>query len=265
MATIDQNGLATGVSAGSTEIRATGRGVTSPPAILTVNAVAPPNVVINEVDSDQAGTDTTEFVEIYDGGTGNTSLTGLVIVFYNGSDNESYAAFDLDGRTTNAGGYFTLGNAAVAGVDQVFADGLMQNGADAVAIYVGSASEFPNGTLVTTNNLIDALVYDTNDADDPELLALLNAGQPQVNEDAGGNGTANSNQRCPNGSGGPRNTDTYNQFAPTPDAANVCTVVTPPPTLTINDVSLERRQCRHYHFHIHRQPVCSGAGWRRHV
>ncbi len=45
-------------------------------------------------------------------------------------------------------------------------------------------------------------------------------------------------RRCPNGSGGPRNTETYNQFAPTPDAANVCTVVTPPPTLTINDVSL---------------------------
>ncbi len=99
VATIDQNGLATGVSAGSTEIRATGRGVTSPPAILTVNPVAPPNVVINEVDSDQVGTDTTEFVELYDGGTGNTSLTGLVVVFYNGSDDESYAAFDLDGRT----------------------------------------------------------------------------------------------------------------------------------------------------------------------
>ena len=238
VATIDQTGLATGQSAGSTEIRATGRGVQSPPATLTVNPVAPPAVVINEVDSDQAGTDTAEFVELYDGGTGNTSLNGLVIVFYNGSDDKSYAAFDLDGASTNANGYFTLGNAAVPGVDRVFADGTLQNGADAVALYVGNASDFPDGTPVTTANLIDALVYDTNDADDPGLLVLLNAGQPQVNEDTGGNGTTNSNQRCPNGSGGARNTSTYDQFAPTPDGANVCMVSTPPPTLSINDVSL---------------------------
>ena len=238
VATIDQHGLASGLSAGLTEIRATGRGVESAPVRLTVNPVAPPNVVINEVDSDQAGTDTSEFVEIYDGGTGNTSLNGLVIVLFNGSNDESYAAFDLDGFSTNAGGYFTLGNAAVTGVDLVFNGGTMQNGADAVAIYVGNASAFPNGTHLTTTNLIDALVYDTNDADDPGLLALLNSGQPQINEDAGGNGEANSNQRCPNGSGGARNTSTYNQFPPTPDAANMCVVVTPPPTLSINDVSL---------------------------
>jgi len=235
VATVDQNGLANGISAGTSEIRATGRGVQSPPATLTVNPVAPPNVVINEVDSDQTGTDTAEFVEIYDGGTGNISLTRLVVVFYNGGDDMSYAAFDLDGFNTNANGYFTLGSAAVPGVDLVFADGLMQNGPDAVAVYVGNASDFPNGTPVTTTNLIDALVYDTNDADDAGLLTLLNPGQPQVNEDTAGNGISNSNQRCPNGSGGPRNTSTYNQFVPTADAANVCAAVAP--TLSINDVS----------------------------
>jgi uncharacterized protein (TIGR03437 family) len=238
VATIDQNGLASSLSAGATDIRAIGRGVESPQVRLTVNPAAPPNVVINEVDSDQAGTDTSEFVEIYDGGTGNTSLSGLVVVLYNGSNDESYAAFDLDGFSTNASGYFTLGNAAVPGVDFVFNAGTMQNGADAVAVYVRNASAFPNGTPVTTTNLIDALVYDTNDADDPGLLALLNSGQPQINEAAGNNGEINSNQRCPNGSGGARNTSTYNQFAPTPDGANVCVVVTPPPTLFINDVSM---------------------------
>ncbi len=238
VAGIDQNGMATSVSAGSTEIRASGRGVESPPVILTVNPIPPPNVVINEVDSDQAGTDTTEFVELYDGGTGNTSLSGLVVVFFNGSNDESYAAFDLDGFSTNAGGYFTLGNAAVPGVDLVFNGGTMQNGADAVVIYVGNASTFPNGTQLTLTNLIDALVYDTNDADDPGLLTLLNSGQPQINEDAAGNGETNSNQRCPNGSGGARNTLTYNQFAPTPDGANLCLVVTPPPTLSVRDISM---------------------------
>src|SRR6185295_4594904 len=161
---------------------------------------------------------------------------------YNGSNDESYAAFDLDGFSTNANGYFTLGNSAVPGVDLVFNNGTLQNGPDAVAIYVGNAVNFPSGTPVTTTNLIDAVVYDNNNADDPGLLVLLNAGQPQVNEDTGNNGPTNSSQRCPNGSGGARNTSTYNQFAPTPDAANVCVVVTPPPTLSIDDVSLNEGQ-----------------------
>ncbi|HEV7475948.1 MAG TPA: lamin tail domain-containing protein, partial [Pyrinomonadaceae bacterium] len=239
---VDQSGLATSFLPGNSEIRASGRGVTSAPALLTVTPATPPHVVINEVDSDQLGTDSGEFVEIYDGGAGNTSLSGTVVVFYNGSDDKSYAAFDLDGFSTNSSGYFTLGDAAVPGVDFVFNDGAMQNGADAVAIYFANAANFPSGTSVTTNNLIDALVYDTNDADDPGLLVLLNDSQPQINEDTGGSAETNSNQRCPNGSGGARNTSTYKQFAPTPDGANVCLVVTPPPTLSINDVALNEGQ-----------------------
>jgi predicted extracellular nuclease/plastocyanin/subtilisin-like proprotein convertase family protein len=175
------------------------------------------------------GTDAGEFVELYDGGLGNTSLTGLVVVFYNGSNDLSYAAFDLDGYSTNVGGYFTLGNAGVPGVDLVFPGNFLQNGQDAVALYVGDGSQFPNNTPVTTTNLLDAVVYDTADPDDPGLLVLLNPGQPQVDEDAGGNGVVNSIQRCPNGSGGQRNTNTYAAFGPNPDSLNTCT---PAPTGT---------------------------------
>ncbi|MDQ6652871.1 MAG: lamin tail domain-containing protein [Acidobacteriota bacterium] len=46
VATIDQNGLATGISAGSTEIRAAGRGVQSAPAMLTVH---PPPPVLTSI------------------------------------------------------------------------------------------------------------------------------------------------------------------------------------------------------------------------
>ncbi len=189
------------------------------------------NVLINEVDADTSGADTLEFVELYDGGSGNTDLTGLVVVFFNGNGDTSYAAFDLDGRSTDANGYFVLGNSGVSGVDWVFSDGLLQNGADAVALYQDDGSSFPNGTPVTTNNLLDALVYDTNDADDAGLLVLLNSGEPQVNEDGGGNKDNDSNRRCPNGSGGQRNTSSYYQGAPTPDADNSCSA--PPNCSTI--------------------------------
>ncbi len=187
-------------------------------------------VIINELDSDTPGIDIAEFIELYDGGSGNTSLDGLVVVFYNGSSDTSYDSFDLDGYTTNADGYFVLGNPGVANVDLTFlpgSGGALQNGADAVALFTGDATDFPNGTAVTTTNLIDALVYDTDDADDLGLLALLNAGQPQVNENGGGDKDNQSNQRCPDGSGGARNTDSYAQFAPTPGAENTCGAVVP--------------------------------------
>src|SRR5262245_32143728 len=87
-------------------------------ALFAWGTSAAQTILINELDSDTPGTDAAEFVELYDGGVGNTSLTGLVVVFFNGSaaNDASYAAFDLDGFSTNASGYFVLGNAAVPGV-----------------------------------------------------------------------------------------------------------------------------------------------------
>lgn len=217
-----------------------GGGPTPTPTITptpspTPTPAPPSDVLINEVDSDSSLTDVLEFVELYDGGVGNTDLSGLVVVFYNGSADTSYAAFDLDGFSTDANGYFLLGNALVVPTPGIiFADNFLQNGADAVALYAGNATDFPDGTAVTTANLYDALVYDTDDADDAGLLVLLNAAQPQVNENGAGDKDFDSNQRCPNGSGGQRNTDTYGQGDSTPAASNVC--VAPPVVATIMEI-----------------------------
>ncbi|GIV58353.1 MAG: hypothetical protein KatS3mg042_1266 [Rhodothermaceae bacterium] len=183
-------------------------------------------VLINEVDADQTGTDSAEFVELYDGGTGNTDLSGLVLVFFNGSDDASYEAFDLDGQMTDADGFFVLcGDAAnVPNCDMEIGPGttnLIQNGTDAVALYSGDATDFPNDTPVTTTNLLDALVYDTNDGDDAGLLVLLLPGEMQVNEDANGQKDTESIQRSPDGAGGARVTSSFIVATPTPGAPNV--------------------------------------------
>jgi len=193
-------------------------------------------LVINEVDADTAGTDIAEFVELFDGGTGNTPLTDYVLVLFNGTNDQSYFALDLGGHSTDGNGYLVIGNSAVASAAITIADATLQQGADAVALYRGKAADFPNGTAATTTNLIDALVYDTSDPDDPGLLTLLNAGQPQVNEGGAGNSADNSNQRCANGSGGQRNTSTFVQIPPSPGVANRCAdlqpTTTPSPTVT---------------------------------
>ncbi|WP_074405951.1 T9SS type A sorting domain-containing protein [Aquimarina megaterium] len=185
--------------------------------------VEDPIVLINEVDADSQGTDTLEFVELYDGGVGNTPLDGYVLVFYNGSNNKSYSSYDLDGYATDASGYFVIGSESVANVSYTFANNKLQNGADAVALYK-TEEVFANGSVITTDNLIDAVVYDTNDADDAELLVLLNSGEPQINEGEKGNKDFHSIQRFPNGSGGLRNTNNYTQAIPTPGTANTDTV-----------------------------------------
>lgn len=189
--------------------------------VPTLSANAQVSIIINELDSDTPSTDILEFIELYDGGVGSTSLDGLVVVLYNGNGDVSYSAFDLDGYSTNENGYFVLGNAAVNPTPSiVFPDNTLQNGADAVGLYTGNATDFPSNTSVTTTNLIDAVVYDTNDSDDSGLLILLNSGQPQVDEAGGGNPAGDSIQRCPNGSGGARNTETFITAEPTPWSEN---------------------------------------------
>jgi len=184
-----------------------------------INFVEPvfPYVVINEVDSDTPSTDMLEFIELY--GEPNASLDGLVLVFLNGLNNQSYLAFDLDGMTLNGDGFFLLGNAGVANAGIIIPDNTLQNGPDAVAIYQGSFADWPNGSPVITEGLVDVLVYDTDDADDTELLVLLlNGGQ--INEGQGGNTTELSCSRVPDG-GEERNTVTYMAQGPTPGYSNV--------------------------------------------
>jgi len=180
----------------------------------------PANIIINEVDCDQAGTDTSEFIELYDGGYGNYPLDGYVVVLYNGSNDQTYAAYDLDGFTTDSLGYFVIGNNSVQAAQIHFANNFLQNGADAVALYQDDSTSFPVGTYITTTNIKDALVYGTNDPIDVQLLGLLNNGQPQINEDNLGNKNLHSCSRLPNGSGGQQNTYTYNAAVQTPGAKN---------------------------------------------
>ncbi len=175
-----------------------------------------PTIVINELDSDTEGIDALEFVELYDGGVGNVDLSGRTLVFFNGANDQSYEVFDLAGYSTDANGFFVAGNAGVFGVDLVFAVNTLQNGADAVALYTGS---FADNSPVTTSSLLDAVVYGTDDDDAAGLLALLEAGQAQLNENGKTNKDFDALARRPD-HGTPRQTDAFRPQLPTPAARN---------------------------------------------
>ena len=173
-------------------------------------------VVINELDSDTPSTDDREFIELKST-TPNFPLDGYVLVFFNGNPtsttaNKSYYTIDLDGLTTDANGIVLIGNSLVSpSPDKIFPDNIIQNGADGVGLYLGNASDFPDDTLATTTNLIDALMYDTKDADATALMALLGV---SIQYDEGQNNlqTTQSIQR--------KNDGTYETKNPTPGANN---------------------------------------------
>ena len=76
-------------------------------------------LVINEVDYDNAGSDTDEFVEILNTGAVDIDLTGLSLQLWNGSNTTVYNTIALDPVVLAAGDYFVVGSATVPNVDQV--------------------------------------------------------------------------------------------------------------------------------------------------
>ncbi len=174
----------------------------SAPLYLTVI-----HLVINEQDADQPSTDTAEFVEIATG-VPFVTVSDYVLVLWNGSTNLSYGSFDI-AATADANGLILAGSAGVVPTPAILMTGtggvatnVIQNGQDATAIYQGSASAFPANSSLTSLGLIDALVYDTGQADDAELLAvLLGTGPESLQVDEWGGlgstvGIPNSIQRC---------------------------------------------------------------------
>jgi hypothetical protein len=181
---------------------------------LLISSFSYSQIVINELDSDTPSVDDKEFIELKSI-TPNFPLDGYVLVLFNGTGtlaNLSYYVINLNGITTDINGIATIGNKFVSPVpDKLLPDNIFQNGPDGVALYLGSSSDFPNNTLATSVNLIDAIVYGTNDPDATSLMNLLGV-TTQLNESGSGPSTANSIQR--------KNDGTYEVKPPTPGANN---------------------------------------------
>jgi hypothetical protein len=189
-------------------------------AVVFAFAKANSQIIINELDADTPSIDFEEFVELK---TPNPfePLDGYIMVLFNGSGSNttgkgrSYYVEDLDGLITDSNGLVVLGSSQVSpAVDRLLQrDGnTIQNGADAVAIYLGEPEDFPEFTFANQNNLIDALVYGTNDPDAIELLNLLGE-TVQYNEGSGNN--TKSLQLKADG--------TYEAKVPTPHSLNDAT------------------------------------------
>jgi hypothetical protein len=114
-------------------------------------------LVINEVDYDQFNSDTTSFVEIFNGSNAAVNLTGLSLVFINGADNTEYDRSDLGGAgSLNPGQFLVIGNDTVvnslSGAVKTISKGpddILQNGSPDGVILINAA-----------NQVLDSLSYE---------------------------------------------------------------------------------------------------------
>jgi hypothetical protein len=125
--------------------------------VLVLATASDARLVINEVDYDQAGTDTREYVELLNTGGSPINLAGLELVLVNGSNNTIYGMVDLSpGDSLAPGQYLVIAGTSVdvddaaLHIDPVWSQDELQNGpTDGIALIDR-----------VTLTLIDALSYE---------------------------------------------------------------------------------------------------------
>ncbi len=183
-------------------------GVTTPADVDLVAGATGGALVINEVDYDQPGTDTTEFIELYNGSPTAISLTGLTLELVNGSNGSIYDTIALGGLgSIDAGQYLVIGSTLITSglpsgtlsIDFGSASNNVQNGApDAMRLLAGST-------------LIDAVSYEG-------VVGGSSEGGSAGTDSNSGDGSL---QRQPNGADTDNNSSDFAFVGtPTPGAAN---------------------------------------------
>ena len=171
-------------------------------ATVMITTAPPADLVINEVDYDNVGSDDREFIEIYNPSTTTRTLDGLAVVLINGSGATMiYRTYALTG-TLAGRGYLVLAASTVtvpAGVTVIPLAGARDN------VQNGGAATEPGDAIVLLNTatgaVVDALSYES------AITAPVSAGGTPIPLVSGRRTTATDSNtvigslsRAPNGS-----------------------------------------------------------------
>ncbi|ETE59102.1 hypothetical protein L345_15170, partial [Ophiophagus hannah] len=177
-------------------------------------------LLINEVNADNPGDDTMEYLELYHVSGRRVALKGYHLVFYNGKGNMAYKVLDLDGVSTDDQGFLLVGSGnLIPRPAIILSKAIIQNGPDAIALYFGRSDLYIN-MPVDNKGLEDALVHKSNKRDKAdELVRVLTPGTEPFLEDPSFRITDDESlERC-------QGMDSQRFFqvgAPTPGADNHC-------------------------------------------
>ena len=144
-----------------------------------------PCLIISEINADNPRLDTTEFVELYHTSGQRASLDGYTLVFYNGNGNVAYKVLDLKDHSTDDRGFFLVGSVDMLPKPAILLPpNTVQNGPDAIVLYLTAAGRYNEKMNVTAVGMVDAVVYMTRRTGGAEFLAeMLTPGEPAFVED----------------------------------------------------------------------------------
>jgi hypothetical protein len=162
--------------------------------VLQGGGTGTPTLIINEVDYDNVGTDSSEYLELFNPATTTTSLAGLAVVLVNGATNTEYGTIDLSPLVSiGPGKYIVIAGASVTvptsaiKLDPVWTQDELQNGGpDGVAIvdtvkqavldaisYEGSITAAAITGFSTPITLVEGQAIDSGLADSTTVTTTL--------------------------------------------------------------------------------------------
>ena len=179
----------------------------------------PPTVVINEIDYDQVGTDTGEFIELMNNGASPVDLTGMKLVHLNGSNGAVISNTTLNNVSLSPGEHYVLcyGNNAASYCDQTVAtalqndnEGLVLTTAEDAIIdqvaYAGTVPGVGEGSPTTADPITIGLglsrIPDGNDTGDNGsdfVVICITPGEANGGADSDEDGTPDCIDVCPGG------------------------------------------------------------------
>jgi uncharacterized protein len=202
----------------------------------SIGTAASTSLVINEVDYDQPGTDTAEFLELKNVSGAAINLDDYRVELINAAATggpAQYAAYDLPDVDLAAGDYFVVcangANTANCDLDvPTNTDAIQNGGPDAMRLVTGT----------TTIVVVDVLSYEGSTAGFVEGTGAgtdTGAAAP-----AGPEGLS----RCQDGVDSDNNSADFSLRASSPGATNVCGTPPPPeptgPTLVVNEIDYDQ-------------------------
>ncbi|XP_078613266.1 uncharacterized protein LOC144882976 [Branchiostoma floridae x Branchiostoma japonicum] len=200
-----------------------------------------PNLVINEFNADNPKQDKHEFVELYNPNDFRIPLDSVYLIFYDDDHNWAYEIIDLTGREITAKGYFVVGSKRVVPRPDYVIDKserLLKNREDGIGLYYNPSARYYKLMPVTTEGLIDAVVYSKKVFEGTNvLLNTLTPGQKALHEDSSFNAddVDESLGRC--GGVTPRELSNFALTYPTPGARNNCS--SKAPKIIINEINVD--------------------------
>ena len=180
---------------------------------ISTTALAQVGLKINEVDYDQLGTDSAEYLELFNADANAIDLGNYSVLLVNGFNGTPYDTITLPTFTLNPGAFFVIcGNGGFVpncNLTMPVYSNMIQNGSpDAIAIIETSSG-----------NIIDAILYEDSTSNPSPYEE--GTGVPFVQSDTIVTSPGISMGRFPDGADSNDNSADFNTMCFTPGAANV--------------------------------------------